>query len=89
MIGKREFSWMKRTACLINVARGPVVQEEALYQALKDRRIQGAAIDVWYQYPTEDKPSPPRDFPSTNWTTVIMTPHVSGGCGVRRKIASN
>ena len=69
LMGKREFSWMKRTACLINVARGPIIQEEALYHALSTRRIQGAAIDVWYQYPTEDRPSPPHDFPLTSWIT--------------------
>ena len=78
LIGKREFNSMKRTACLINVARGPVVQEEALYQALKTRRIQGAAIDVWYQYPTEDRPFPPSRFPFDELDNIIMTPHVSG-----------
>ena len=62
MIGKRQFSWMKRTACLINVARGPVVEEEALYHALSARRIQGAAIDVWYQYPKEKRAFPPFAF---------------------------
>jgi phosphoglycerate dehydrogenase-like enzyme len=78
LIGKREFSWMKRTACLVNVARGPVVQEEALFQALKTRRIQGAAIDVWYQYPTEEQPFPPSRFPFGELDNIIMTPHVSG-----------
>ncbi len=78
MIGRREFSWMKRSACLINVARGPVVQEEALFHALKDHRIQGAAVDVWYQYPTEDKPFAPSRFPYHDLDNVIMTPHVSG-----------
>ena len=78
MIGKREFSWMKRTACLVNVARGPVVQEEALYEALRDHRIQGAANDVWYQYPTEDRPFAPSRFPFHELDNIIMTPHVSG-----------
>ena len=78
LIGKREFSWMKRTACLINVARGPIVQEEALYHALRTRRIQGAAIDVWYRYPTDKRPCPPSRFPFHKLNNVIMTPHVSG-----------
>jgi phosphoglycerate dehydrogenase-like enzyme len=78
LIGKREFSWMKRTACLVNVARGPVIQEEALYHALSTRRIQGAAIDVWYQYPTEDIPFAPSRFPFNELDNIIMTPHVSG-----------
>ncbi len=78
LIGKREFGWMKRSACLINVARGPVVQEEALYQALSSRRIQGAAIDVWYQYPTEDIAFAPSRFPFHELDNIVMTPHVSG-----------
>ncbi len=78
LIGKREFSSMKRTACLVNVARGPVVQEEALFDALRTRRIQGAAIDVWYQYPTEDRPFAPSRFPFHELDNVVMTPHVSG-----------
>lgn len=78
LIGKREFGWMKRTACLINVARGPVVDEEALYEALLKRRIQGAAIDVWYQYPKENIPFAPSRFPFDKLDNIIMTPHVSG-----------
>ncbi len=78
LIGRREFSWMKRTAFLINVARGGVVQEEALYRALKTHRIQGAAIDVWYRYPKEKRAFPPSHFPFQKLANVIMTPHVSG-----------
>ena len=78
LMGKREFSWMKRTACLINVARGPVVQEEALYHALRTHRIQGAAIDVWYRYPTENRPCRPSRFPFHKLDNITMTPHVSG-----------
>ncbi len=78
LIGRREFSWMKRTACLINVARGAVVQEEALYNALKSNRIQGAAIDVWYRYPKNMRPLAPSHFPFHKLANIIMTPHVSG-----------
>ncbi len=78
LIGRREFSWMKRTAFLINVARGGVVQEEALFHALKSRRIQGAAIDVWYQYPKEKRAFLPSHLPFQKLDNVIMTPHVSG-----------
>lgn len=86
LIGPREFGRMKRSAFLINVARGPVVQEEALYRALKDRRIAGAAIDVWYRYPKNDKPFRPSGFPFHKLPNVIMTPHVSGWMrGTRQK----
>ena len=78
LIGAREFSQMKRSAFLINVARGAVVQEEALFRALKQRRIAGAAIDVWYRYPKTDRPFRPSRFPFHKLPNVVMTPHVSG-----------
>ena len=55
MIGDDELSIMKSTALLINVGRAQLCHEEALYNALKDNRIAGAALDVWYQYPDESK----------------------------------
>lgn len=78
LIGPKEFARMKRIAFLINVARGAVVQEEALYHALKDRRIAGAAIDVWYRYPKSEEPCRPSRFPFHKLPNLIMTPHVSG-----------
>ena len=50
-IGEAELVLMRPSAFLINVARGPVVDEASLYAALKERQIAGAAIDVWYSYP--------------------------------------
>lgn len=60
---------MKKTAYLINVARGPIVDQAALYQALRDRRLQGAALDVFEQEPV----SP--DDPILNLDNVILAPH--------------
>jgi phosphoglycerate dehydrogenase-like enzyme len=86
LIGRREFAAMKRTACLINVARGPVVDEEALYRALRAHRIQGAAVDVWYRYPQDDRPSAPSRFPFHKLDNIIITPHMSGWMkGTREK----
>lgn len=78
LIGPREFGWMKRSAFLINVGRGPLVQEAALYHALKARRIAGAAIDVWYRYPKDNGACRPSRFPFHKLRNLIMTPHVSG-----------
>ena len=78
MIGAKEFGWMKRSAFLVNVGRGPLVEESALYHALKTRRIAGAALDVWYRYPAGDGPCRPSRFPFHQLPNVIMTPHVSG-----------
>lgn len=86
LMGPEEFARMKRSAFLINVARGAVVQEEALYRALKDRRIAGAAVDVWYRYPTGEKPCRPSSFPFHQLSNLVMTPHVSGWMlGTRQK----
>ncbi|WP_432890035.1 2-hydroxyacid dehydrogenase [Kribbella sp. CA-245084] len=69
---------MKRSAVLINVARGPVVDETALYEALADGRIAGAAIDVWWNYPTTGADAQPSRFPFNELSNVLMTPHTSG-----------
>jgi phosphoglycerate dehydrogenase-like enzyme len=76
LIGEREFQQMKPTAFLINVGRARVVNEEALYNALRSRRIAGAGFDVWYEYPDrlEDKKHPAR-FPLHELDNIIMTPH--------------
>lgn len=77
LIGAGEFARMRQTASLINVARGEVVDETALYEALRDRRIRSAAIDVWYQYPKDGVPRMPSRFPFEELDNVILTPHCS------------
>ena len=77
-LGKRELRLLKATAFLINVARAEIIDEEALYQVLAERTIAGAALDVWYQYPTATGPTLPARFPFHELTNVLMTPHVSG-----------
>jgi phosphoglycerate dehydrogenase-like enzyme len=78
MIGAAQFALMKPSAVLVNVARGPVVDEQALYEALRERRIAGAAIDVWYQYPTGGAEREPSRLPFASLDNVLMTPHLSG-----------
>jgi phosphoglycerate dehydrogenase-like enzyme len=69
---------MKPTAVLINVARAEIVDEEALYRALAEKRLAGAARDVWYRYPTDAGPTLPGRRPFHELANVLMTPHVSG-----------
>ena len=69
MVGDREFALMKPTAYFINTARGPVVDEKALHTALVDRRIAGAAVDVFEQEPIG------ADHPLVKLDNVILTPH--------------
>ncbi|MEC9347331.1 MAG: 2-hydroxyacid dehydrogenase [Pseudomonadota bacterium] len=79
LIDARRLALMKPSAVLINVARGLVVEEEALYRALVDKRIGGAVIDVWYNYPTvEDRNPSPMNFPFRDLENTILSPHNSG-----------
>jgi phosphoglycerate dehydrogenase-like enzyme len=78
LIGRAELQAMKPTAHLINVARGAVADEGALYEALRERWIAGAAIDVWYRYPDDKVSGPPAIHPFHELDNVIMTPHIAG-----------
>jgi len=78
VIGERQFTAMKSTAVVINVARGPLIDEQALYTACRDRIIGGAIIDTWYRYPSTNMDRcPPSRFPFHELDNVIMTPHAS------------
>ncbi len=72
LIGARELALMKPTSCLINIARGRIVDEAALIRALAERRIAGAVLDVF-----AEEPLPP-DSPFWTMDNVIVTPHVAG-----------
>ncbi len=72
MMGAREFAIMKESAILINTCRGPVVDEEALYQALTTGRIAGAGLDVMVQEP------PKNDHSLFKLDNAIITPHMAG-----------
>jgi phosphoglycerate dehydrogenase-like enzyme len=79
LIDARRLALMKRSALLVNIARGAVVDEDAVYAALRDRVIGGAALDVWWQYPSESEPERrPSRHPFHELPNVIMTPHCSG-----------
>ena len=77
LIGPAELGLMRPHACLIQVARAEIIEEQALYEALASRRIRGAAVDVWYQYPRHGQPCLPSRFPFHELDNVIMTPHSS------------
>ena len=78
LIGARVLAAMKSTAILINVARAEIVEAAPLYRALADGAIAGAALDVWYRYPTDGAPTLPAAQPFHELSNVLMTPHVSG-----------
>ncbi|TWT16137.1 D-glycerate dehydrogenase [Planomicrobium sp. CPCC 101079] len=80
MIGERELSLMKETAILINVARGGVVEEAALFEALKAKKIWGAGLDVFEQEPV------PTDHPLLTLPNVTVLPHI-GSATVQTRLA--
>jgi phosphoglycerate dehydrogenase-like enzyme len=72
LFGDAEFARMKRTARLINVGRGAIVDEGALLRALRSKRIAGAALDVFEQEPL------PKNHPFWGEPGLIVSPHMSG-----------
>jgi phosphoglycerate dehydrogenase-like enzyme len=78
LLDDRHLGLMKPSAYLINVARAEIVDEDALYRALSGGKLAGAALDVWYRYPTAPGPTMPANQPFHELANVILTPHVSG-----------
>jgi phosphoglycerate dehydrogenase-like enzyme len=72
LIGREQLATMKADAYLINVGRGPLINEEALHQALSDKKIAGAALDVFEEEPI------PADSPLWGLENLLITPHTAG-----------
>ena len=86
-MGSKEFACLKPTSFVINVARGAVIDYDALLTALKDKKIAGAGLDVFWQEPID-----PKD-PLLQYN-VIATPHIGGATdlsftGIAGKVAEN
>ncbi len=78
LVGARQLALLPAGALLVNVARAEVVDEEALYEALRTQRLARAALDVWYQYPRKGQPPvAPSRFPIHALPNVRATPHIS------------
>jgi phosphoglycerate dehydrogenase-like enzyme len=78
LIGRAQFAAMKPGAVLVNVSRGPVVDEGALFDALKSGNLLAAGIDVWYQYPkggADVKHTAPGHQPFHEIPNLVMSPH--------------
>lgn len=79
LVGVEQFMAMQKHAIIMNVGRGPVIDENALFDALKQNRIGGAILDTWYVYPSADDPNPmPASRPFHSLKNVTITPHMSG-----------
>ena len=75
MISEPELAMLPKHCCLLNPARGPLIQESALIKALEEKWIAGAALDTHYYYPL------PTTHPFWYMDHVIITPHISGSSG--------
>lgn len=72
MIGKEELDLMRQSACLINVARAPIVNRDALLDSLREKRIAGAAFDVFWREPAD------QNDPLLQLDNFLLTPHIAG-----------
>ena len=82
LIDARRLALLPRRAVVVNVARGPILDEEALFAACRDETIGGAIIDTWYRYPDPSggrgQRRAPSRYPFETLDNVLMTPHASG-----------
>ena len=79
LIGAAALAAMRPHGVLVNVGRGPVIDEDALYAALAARRIGGAIIDTWWTYPSPTDPAPrPSRHPFHDLDNCVITAHMSG-----------
>lgn len=82
LIGEQELSLLPADAVLVNIGRGPIIDEAALYQALRDGKLYAAGLDVWYNYPPDAEArahTPPSAYPFHQLPNVVLSPHRAGG----------
>jgi len=81
LLGREEIALMPSGAVLVNIGRGLIIDEEALFIALRSGQLHSAGLDVWYNYPAakEDRiHTPPSNFPFHNLDNCVMSPHRAG-----------
>ncbi|MCP4424840.1 MAG: hydroxyacid dehydrogenase [Chloroflexi bacterium] len=89
LIGAEELGMLQRPSLLVNIGRGPIVRQRALYEALRDGILDAAGLDVWYNYPPdkESRPrTPPADYPFHELDNVVMSPHRGGMTGETERL---
>ncbi|MGB7337571.1 MAG: NAD(P)-dependent oxidoreductase [Phototrophicaceae bacterium] len=84
LIDAEALALLPQGAIVINIGRAIVINQQALYDALKSGHLHGAASDVWYQYPPDEAArtnTPPADVPFHELDNMVMSPHRAGGGG--------
>jgi len=71
---------MKSNSILVNISRGLIIEEKALFTALRENKIRGAGLDVWWRYPAKWRGSgaPPTDLPFQELDNLVASPHRAG-----------
>jgi len=79
IVGAQALAAMRADAVIVNVGRGALIDEQALFDTLSTRRIGGAVIDTWYRYPDANEPEcAPSQLDFAGLPNIVMTPHMSG-----------
>jgi phosphoglycerate dehydrogenase-like enzyme len=89
LIGAAELARLPRGALLVNVARGPIVDERALYDALRTGQLAAAGLDVWYRYPESQemrRETRPSELPLWELDNVVLSPHRGGHCSETERL---
>ena len=85
MIGADQLALMPPGGIVVNVGRAAVIDQHALYDALKSGHLAGAGLDVWYSYPPDVEARmnhPPADVPFHELDNIVMSPHRAGAFGM-------
>ena len=79
LVNKKVFDALNKKCIIVNVARGPIINEKDLYHALKKKKIAGAILDAWYKYPSIKNKNyfSPSKYNFSRLKNVLMTPHLS------------
>lgn len=80
LVNEEFLSLMKSTSILVNISRGLIIEEKALFDALKGNKIRGAGLDVWWRYPKNWRGTgnPPSDLPFQELDNLVASPHRAG-----------
>ncbi|MCZ6787458.1 MAG: 2-hydroxyacid dehydrogenase [Planctomycetota bacterium] len=81
LLGAKELELLPRESVVVNVGRGPVIDEKALFLALKNGTVAAAGLDVWYRYPKSEKARKntlPSEYPFHELPNVVLSPHRGG-----------
>lgn len=75
ILSSTKLDLLKANCVVVNIARGPIIEEKALFESLRDGKIGAAGIDVWYNYPNSGSPVTRQNYPFETLENIVMTPH--------------